>query len=52
MNHTMTLRLMGLFIVAPGLLVLAGCDSTGHAKFTPTKDEARSCARGGLDRLA
>jgi hypothetical protein len=49
MNHKMRLRLMGLaFAAVPGLLALAGCDNTGHARFTPTKDEARSSLEAAL----
>ena len=48
MNPTMRLRLMGLVIAAPGLLALAGCDGTGHARYTPTKDEARSSLEAAL----
>jgi hypothetical protein len=48
MNHKMRLRLMGLVAAAPGLLALAGCDNTGHARFTPTKDEARSSLEAAL----
>ncbi len=48
MNRTMRLRLLGLVLVAPGLMVLVGCDGTGHARYTPTKDEARSSLEAAL----
>jgi hypothetical protein len=34
--------LLGLITAAPALGLLAGCGGTGHARFTPTQDEARS----------
>ena len=42
MIRTMRSRLMWLVAAAPGLFLLAGCDNTGHARYSPTKDEARS----------
>ncbi len=48
MNHTMRLRLIGLLAAGPAILVMAGCDSTGHARYTPTKDEARSSLEAAL----
>ena len=48
MNRTMRSRRMWLAAAAPGLLLLAGCDSAGHARFTPTQDEARSSLAAAL----
>jgi hypothetical protein len=48
MRQTLRLRLMGLVFAAPGLLALAGCDGTGHSRYTPTKDEARSALEAAL----
>jgi hypothetical protein len=48
MKRTMRFRLMWLVAAAPGLLLLAGCGDAGHAKFTPTKDEARSSLEAAL----
>ena len=52
MNHAMRLRLMGLVVAAPGLLALAGCDSTGHARYHADEGRGPFLARGGIDRLA
>jgi hypothetical protein len=35
-------------LVAPCLGLLVGCGGTGHARFTPTKDEARSSLEAAL----
>jgi hypothetical protein len=48
MNHAMGSRLMGLVAAVPGLLALAGCDSTGNARYTPTRVEARSSLEAAL----
>jgi hypothetical protein len=37
-----------LIVAAPCLGLLGGCDSTGHARFTPTKDVARSSLEAAL----
>jgi hypothetical protein len=41
-------RLFGLVAIAPCLLTLVGCDSAGHARYTPTQDEARSSLEAAL----
>jgi hypothetical protein len=33
---------------APVLFLLAGCDAAGHARFSPTQDEARSALEAAL----
>ena len=40
--------LAGLIAGVAGLVPLAGCDSTGHARFTPSRDEARSSLEAAL----
>jgi hypothetical protein len=44
----MRFRLTWLVATAPGLFLLAGCDGTGHARFSPTQDEARSSLEAAL----
>src|SRR5262245_41767340 len=50
MNRTMTMRgrRVWLVLVAPCLGLLGGCDATGHARFTPAKDKARSSLEAAL----
>ena len=52
MKHAMRLRLMGLVAAVPGLLALAGCDSTGHARLHADQGRGPVLARGGIDGLA
>jgi hypothetical protein len=50
MNKAMTMRNRGgwLVLVAPWLGLLGGCGDTGHARFTPAKDEARASLEAAL----
>ena len=41
-------RRLWLVVAAPGVFLLAGCDAAGHARFSPTKDEARSSLEAAL----
>jgi hypothetical protein len=41
-------RRLWLLAAAPVLFLLAGCDGTGHARFSPTQDEARSALEAAL----
>jgi hypothetical protein len=41
-------RRLWLLAAAPALFFLAGCDGTGHARFSPTQDEARSALEAAL----
>jgi hypothetical protein len=50
MNPIRTIRshLIGLIAAALGLFLLAGCDASGRARFTPTQDEARASLEAAL----
>jgi DNA polymerase IIIc chi subunit len=45
---TMRVRLVCLVVTAPWVLTLAGCDNTGHGRYSPTQDEARSSLDAAL----
>src|SRR5438309_11188060 len=47
MTRILRSRWIGL-VALPGLFWLTGCDGTGHARFTPTRDEARSSLEAAL----
>ena len=48
MTRLLRSRRLWLVGAAPTLLLLAGCDAAGHARFTPTQDEARSALEAVL----
>src|SRR5262245_66190577 len=41
-------RVLWLVAAAPAAFLLAGCGGTGHARFSPTQDEARSALEAAL----
>jgi hypothetical protein len=47
MTRILRSRWIGL-VALPGLIWLTGCDGTGHARFTPTQEEARSSLEAAL----
>ena len=48
MTRLLRARLLWLVAAAPAPFLLAGCDGTGHARFSPTQDEARSALEAAL----
>jgi hypothetical protein len=48
MSLSQSHRTAWLVVALPGLILLAGCGGSGHARYTPTKDEARSSLEAAL----